>query len=229
MVDDSGMERQYGRVDVLGGLLVTRALLVAVYDVVEVDSSGWGSASTLITDLVVVLLVAAFLGWQAFISHPLLPLRLLTLRRLSIGSLVRVLLSAGALGQFFIETLYLQHVLGYSVIATGLAFLPLNGIIGIFTLWVTTRLCDRFGQLKTMIGALVCVVAGLLLYAIQPADGTYLRDVLPPMIFIGIGCGAAYIPLVKVALDDISSSDYGTPRGSSAPPSRRALRSASRC
>ncbi|MEC3979012.1 MFS transporter [Amycolatopsis sp. H20-H5] len=213
LLDDGGARPTGGRVDALGGVLVTGALLLAVCGLIDAGAHGWTSARSMIIGLVVMLLVGAFLLRQALAESPLVPPALLAARSFPIGGVVRVLVSAGAFGQFFVETLYLQRVLGYDASAAGFAFVPLTLVNCVFSLWISRRLCGWLGELRTLAVTLALLVAGLLLYAVQPLDATYPVDVLPAMVLIGAGIGGAWVPMVKIAIDGAPASDYGVASG----------------
>src|SRR6185295_7338521 len=134
-------------------------------------------------------LLAAFVWREATAATPLLPLRILRSRNVAGANLVQALLVSGALGMFFLAVLYLQRVLGYDAIETGVAFLPVSLTIGVLSLGFSARLNMRFGARATLLPGLVLIVAGLALFARAPVDGTYVVDVLPVMLLLGIGAG----------------------------------------
>ena len=115
----------------------------------------WGSSQTLILGAVSLLLVAAFVVRQSRIPNPLMPLRLFRSRNVAGANIVQALLVAGMFGMFFLGALYLQRILGYDAIETGLAFLPVSTLIGVMSLGVSARLNLRFGPRATLLPGLV--------------------------------------------------------------------------
>jgi EmrB/QacA subfamily drug resistance transporter len=145
LIDESeGIGLDQG-VDVLGSVLVTVAMMLGVYAIVKSTQYGWGSAHTLGFGGVSIALLAAFFVLQARLANPIMPLRMLRLRSLVGSSVVRGLLITGMFAAFFLGALYFEHVLGYSAIETGLAFLPQTLAVGALALGVTARLMRRFG------------------------------------------------------------------------------------
>jgi MFS family permease len=116
-------------------------------------------------------------------------------------------------GAFFMGALYLQHVLGYSAIQTGLAFLPLNLIIGIFSLGITARVMARIGLKRTFVPGLLLAGIALFLFSRMPVHGEYVANVLPPMLVFGLGAGLAFAPGVSLAMADAAPSESGVASG----------------
>jgi MFS family permease len=109
--------------------------------------------------------------------------------------------------------LYLQHVLGFSALRTGLAFLPMNICVSVFSLFLTTRLLARFGAKRLLLPGLALVAAGLALYTRAPVDGSYLTDVLPAMLLMGAGAGLVFLPSVSLAMAGAGPRDSGLASG----------------
>ena len=120
---------------------------------------------------------------------------------------------AGLFGMFFLGVLYLQRVLGYDAIETGLAFLPVSVGIGVLSLGFSARLMTRFGPRATLLPGLALIAAGLALFTRAPVDGSYLTDVLPSMLLLGIGAGLAFPPLMTLAMSGATPSDSGLASG----------------
>jgi EmrB/QacA subfamily drug resistance transporter len=199
--------------DVLGAVLVTAALMLGVYTILEVGDYGWASMHTLVLGAASISLLAAF-GWrEARTRTPLMPLRIFRSRNVSGANLVQMLMVAGLFGMFFMGTLYLQRVLGYDAIQVGLAFLPVAVIIGALSLEFTPRLNTRFGARATLIPGLTLIFAGLLLFARAPVDGSYLSDVLPVMVLLGTGAGLSFPSLATLAMSGATRSDSGLASG----------------
>jgi hypothetical protein len=192
---------------------VTGALMVGVYTILEVGDNGWGSAHTLGFGTASIALLVAFVARQARTPNPLMPLRIFRSRSVSGANLVQILMVAGLFGMFFLGTLYLQRVLGYDALEIGLAFLPVALLIGILSLGFSARLNTRFGARATLVPGLVLLVAGLLLFARAPVGASYVPDILPSMILLGIGAGLSFPSLMTLAMSGATQSDSGLASG----------------
>jgi EmrB/QacA subfamily drug resistance transporter len=199
--------------DIPGALLLTSGLMLGVYTILQVGENGWGSTQTLALGAVSIALQAAFVARQARIENPLMPLRLFRSRNVAGANVVQALLVAGMFGMFFLGALYLQRILGYDALEVGLAFLPATIVMGTMSLRFSERLNMRFGPKATLIPALVSIGAGLLLFARTPVDGSYLTDVMPPMILIGLGAGIGFPSLMTLAMSGATQSDSGLASG----------------
>ena len=199
--------------DVPGALLVTAGLMIAVYAIVGVADHGWGSAHTAGFGALSAFLLAGFVWRQASAATPILPLRMLGSRRLAGANLIQVLMIAGMFGFLFLGTLYVQRVLGYDAMTTGLAFLPTPAAIAAISLLLSPRLNARFGERRVVVAGLCLIVAGLGLLARAPADGDYAADVLPVMLLLGLGFGAAMPALTALAMSGVAPGDSGLASG----------------
>jgi EmrB/QacA subfamily drug resistance transporter len=195
--------------DVAGAVLVTSALMLGVYTIVKAADYGWGSARTLGFGAVAVALLGAFVWREATAGTPLMPLRIFRFRNVTGANLVQILMVAGLFGMFFLGVLYLQRVLGYDAIETGVAFLPVSISIGVLSLGFSPRLIMRFGARATLLPGLVMIVAGLALFARAPVDGSYVVDVLPVMFLLGVGAGLSFPALMTLAMSGATQSDAG--------------------
>jgi MFS family permease len=201
------------RLDVAGAVTVTASLMVAVYAIVNGNEVGWGTLRTLGLLGVAGVLLAVFLLIESRVPEPLMPLRLFRLRNLSISSVVGVLWAAAMFAWFFLSALYMQLVLGYSPLEVGLAFLPGNLIMAVFSLGLSARLVMRFG-IRTPLGVGLGLAAlGLLLFARAPVDGSFVVDVLPSMILLGLGAGMAFNPVLLAAMGDVPQEEAGLASG----------------
>lgn len=199
--------------DVPGAVLVTAALMLGVYTIVEAADYDWASAHTLGFGAVSAALLAAFVARQASARNPLLPLRVFASRNVSGANLVQVLLVAGMFGTFFLGSLYMQRVLGYSPLQIGLAFLPVAVAIGALSLGLSARLTTRFGARSVLLPGLALIAAGLAFFARVPVHGSYPVDVLPVMLLLGIGAGLSFPALTTLAMSGAAPSDAGLASG----------------
>ena len=201
-----------GRPDVAGAVTVTTSLTLAVFAIVNGNQVGWTSVRTLGLLAIAILLFAWFVVLETRASTPLVPLRLLRLRNLSISNVVGVLWAAAMFAWFFLSALYLQLVLGYSPLEVGLAFLPANLIMAVLSLGLSAKLVLRFGIRVSLVTGLLLAAGGLAVFARAPVDGTF-ADVLPAMILLGLGAGMAFNPLLLAAMKDVDSAEAGLASG----------------
>jgi EmrB/QacA subfamily drug resistance transporter len=190
--------------DVLGAVLVTAAVMLGVYGI---SSSSWGAL------VAAVVLLAAFGVRQAKARTPLLPLRLFKIRAVAGANVVMVLMVAGMLGFQFVTALYLQQVLGLDALGTGVAFLPVPLVIAVASLGFAGKLAARFGPRAVLLGGLGLVIVGLLLLTRVSVDGAYFADVLPALLLMGLGAGAAIPALMGLAMADVPAEDAGVASG----------------
>ncbi|ADP82571.1 MFS transporter [Pseudofrankia inefficax] len=201
------------RIDVLGAVLVTAALIIGIYAIVRASDVGWGSARTLATGAVAVVLLAAFAGWEARVADPMLPPRVLRQRSLIAGSAVRAVMAAGMYGYFFFGALYLQRVLGYGAVATGAAFLPQTGVVAVMSLGLARWLTARLGPYRVLVAGMTIMLAGLVLFATGGVGTPYFPRLLIVTVMLGLGGGGAFVPLTTLALADVPPADAGLASG----------------
>jgi EmrB/QacA subfamily drug resistance transporter len=209
---DSGLGLEHG-VDWLGSVLVTLGLMSAIYAIVQVTGHGWGSAQVLGPAAFAAVLISAFLALEHRIENPIMPLRILRLRGLIGSSVVRGFLVTGMYSTFFLGALYLEHVLHYSALATGLAFLPWTLTVGALSLGVTARLVARFGPLRVLYAGLATVVVGLALLATTGLHTAFFPTILLAYLAIGLGVGTSFMPLLTIAMSDVPAADAGLGSG----------------
>jgi EmrB/QacA subfamily drug resistance transporter len=199
--------------DIPGAALITSSLMLGVYTILGINQHGWGSAQTLILGAISFALGAAFVARQARIENPLMPLRLFRSRNVAGANTIQALLVAGMFGMFFLGALYLQRILGYDALQVGLAFLPATIVMGTLSLGFSEKLIMRFGPKTTLIPGVIAVGIGLLLFARTPVDGTYLSDLLAPMLLVGLGVGTAFPSLMTLAMSGATQEDAGLASG----------------
>lgn len=206
-------QAQAGRLDWAGSLTITSALMLAVYAVVGGNEAGWGSSETLGLLATALLLFVVFLVIESRVASPLMPLGLFRHRNIAVANVVAVLWSAAMFAWFVISALYLQLVLGYDALAVGLAFVPADLIMAVFSLGLSARIVVRFGLRTPMWIGLLIAAAGLALFARAPVDGRFLVDVLPGMVLLGLGAGLAFNPVLLAAMNDVGPADAGLASG----------------
>jgi EmrB/QacA subfamily drug resistance transporter len=200
--------------DTLGAVLVTSALMLIVYTIVQpAAEDGWTAGSTLTLGAIAVTLLVAFVIREATASNPLIPLRIFRSRNVSAANVIQALTVAGMFGMFFLGVLYLQEILGYNALETGLAFLPTTIVMGTLSVRFSEPLIMKFGARTTLVPGLVLIAAGLALVARVPVDGNYFADVLPMTLLIGAGVGVAFPALMTLAMSGATPQDAGLASG----------------
>jgi EmrB/QacA subfamily drug resistance transporter len=202
-----------GRLDVLGAVTVTASLMLAVYAIVNGNEVGWTSGRTLGLLAISAALLASFLFLESRVRSPLVPLGLFRRRNIAVSNTVGVLWAAAMFAWFFLSALYLQLVLGYSPLQVGLAFLPANLIMAVFSLGLSAKLVMRFGIRLPLGAGLLLAAVGLALFARAPVDGSFVIDVLPSMVLLGFGAGMAFNPVLLAAMNDVAPSEAGLASG----------------
>ncbi len=199
--------------DVAGAITVTSSLMLAVYAIVNGNEAGWTSTQTVWLLICAAVLLALFLGIEARVRSPLMPLGLFRLRNVSTANIIGVLWAASMFAWFFISALYMQLVLGYSALQVGLSFLPANLIMAAFSLGLSAKIVMRFGIKLPLAAGLLLAAVGLSLFALSPVDGNFVAHVLPGMTLLGLGCGMALNPVLLAAMSDVAPSESGLASG----------------
>jgi EmrB/QacA subfamily drug resistance transporter len=208
--DGSGLDR---RVDVLGSVLVTAALMTGVYAIVTSTEFGWLSAHTLGFGAAAVGLLVSFVALEARLANPILPLGILRLRSLTASSGVRALLATGMYAAFFLGALYLEHVRGYSAIRTGLGFLPMTLGVASSSLAIAPRLMRLVGPRNTILAGLASAIAGLVLLTQAGQHTGYFPEVFLALALLGAGAGLGFLPLLTIAMSEVPERDAGLASG----------------
>ncbi len=200
--------------DALGAVLITASLMLGVYTIVEpAAKDGWGAATTLGLGAGSLVLLGLFILREATAHTPLIPLRIFRSRNVTGANLVQVLTVAGMFGMFFMGSLYLQLVQGYDALQIGLAFLPICIIMGTLTGRYSEPLIMRFGARRLLFPGLGLVAAGLVLFTRAPVDASYVVDVLPVLILMGVGIGICFPALMTIAMSGATRADAGLASG----------------
>ena len=200
-------------VDWAGSLLVTGSLMSGIYAIVETTTHGWTSTLVLGFGALAAALMAAFLVLEARIENPIMPLRILRLRSLVNASIVRGVLVTGMYSTFFLGTLYLEHVRHYSALQTGAAFLPWTITVAILSQGIAAWLVARFGSLRVLIAGMASAVVGLLAFATVGPHTAFFPTIFFACFAIGLGIGAAFMPLLTIAMADVPAADAGLGSG----------------
>src|SRR6516225_7702331 len=201
--------------DVPGALLITAAMMLAVFTIVDpAAQQGWLAPETLGLAAASLVLLGAFIARQRTARHPLMPLRIFASRNVTGANLVQVLGTAGMFGMFFLGSLYLRRILGYDPLQIGLAFLPVAVVMGTLSVRYTDRLVMRFGARATMLSGLGLIAAALALFASAPAaGGGYLSHIFPVAVLAGTGAGLCFPALMALAMSSATPQDAGLASG----------------
>lgn len=201
-----------GRFDLAGATSVTAALSLLVYAVVDADAAGWGSVRTVSLLAISALLLAAFAVIERRAAAPLLPFRLFRVGVVLGSNVASTVFGAAVFGMFFVITLYLQRVLGYSPLEAGLAWLALS-VTALLASAGAAGLVTRVGPRVPLVAGLSIATAGLWLLSRLPQDARYLHDVMPALAVSGLGIGLAFVTLSIGALEGVTDPDAGLASG----------------
>ncbi len=198
--------------DLPGAASITTGLMLLVYAMTRAVQHGWASTETIVLLAVSGALIVGFVAIELRSKAPLLPMRIFRLRTLT-GSNVAGLLMGGAIfSQFFLLTLYMQQVLHYSAIETGVAYVALTLTIVVFAN-VAQAVALKIGLRIPLVGGLLLTAVGLVLYARLPVDGHYFWDLFPAFLVTGLGMAFAFIPMTIGALAGVRDADAGVASG----------------
>jgi EmrB/QacA subfamily drug resistance transporter len=198
--------------DALGALLVTGGMLLLVYTLVKAPDVGWGAERTVGGLAGAAVLLAGFAFNELRVRNPLVPLSILKVKGVAAADATQLVAIAGFLPMFFFLTLYMQTVLGYSPIQTGLAYLPLTGGF-IIAASISSQLFARIGTKPVVVLGTVISAAGLYWLSRVPLDGSYLSDILPGLLTVSIGMGGVFTGLTTAANAGVEQDQAGLAAG----------------
>jgi EmrB/QacA subfamily drug resistance transporter len=198
--------------DAGGALAVTSSLMVLVYALTQASSKGWGSTQTIVLLLVSAALMGAFILIESRVSHPLLPLGFFRRRTPTGANIIGFGLGTMVFGMFFLLSLYMQQVLGFSALKTGLAYLAV-ALTAVVASGVSQALVTRLGVKPVLSIGMITLTVGLLLFAQISVNGSYFSDLFPGFILVGIGLGFSFVPISIAALAGIEPQEAGLASG----------------
>jgi EmrB/QacA subfamily drug resistance transporter len=199
--------------DLSGALSATVGLSLLVLGIVRTDTTGWGDATTLVLMIAGLALLGVFLAIEGRLAKaPLMPLRLFSSRSLSVANLIMMLVGASTFAMWFFFSLYMQQVRGYSPLHAGLIFLPMTICI-ILGSTIASRITLRVGAKRLLVGGMLVLAAGLLLFARLDLHGSYLGDMLAPSLITSIGMPFAFIPSTIAATSGVAPQEAGLASG----------------
>jgi EmrB/QacA subfamily drug resistance transporter len=198
--------------DVPGGVLVTGGLVTLVYAITQANNTGWGSSSTIGLLVGSVVLLAAFVGWERRTADPLVPFSFFRLRTVVGANIAGLILGTAIFAMFLMLTLYMQEVLHYSAMKTGVAYLAVAGT-AIFWSALAAQLVTRVGVKPVLVAGMTALSAGLLYFTQVSVGGSYVGDLLPGFLLIGVGLGFSFVPISIAALAGVHPSEAGLASG----------------
>jgi EmrB/QacA subfamily drug resistance transporter len=205
-------EEKYTSLDLPGAVLVTGSLMTTVFAFSEVTTWGWTNKSTIGVLLAAVALMIGFIFNESKAKHPLMPLGIFKIRNVSGANTIMAMVYATMLGLFFIITLYLQQVLHYSPVKTGLAFLPFPVTLGFMATRIP-KLVGRYGFKRFLVIGPLLVAAGVAYLTRLPVHGNYFTNLLPAVILIPSGIGMTFMPLIAAATSGVPAHEAGLASG----------------
>ena len=198
--------------DALGALLVTGGMLLLVYALVKAPDVGWGATRTIAELAGAVVILGAFVINELRVKNPLVPLSILKVRGVAIADLTQLVAVGGFVPMFFFLTLYMQTVLHYSPIQTGVAYLPLTGGF-IISSGIASQLFSRIGTKPVIVAGAVIVAGGLYWLSRIPVDGSYSSDILPGLLVVSLGGGGVFVGVTTAANAGVGEDRAGLAAG----------------
>jgi MFS family permease len=212
-VPESRADLHHRHLDLAGAVTVTGGLVALVYALVRTETNAWGSSAVLLPLALGVILLAVFVVLQARYSKaPLVPLRIFRSRSVSGGNVVMLMMFGALFGTWYFETLYMQHVLHYSPLQAGLAFLPQTLLIAAGA-QLTARLVPKLGPRPLIVTGTLVAAAGLAWLAQATTTTNFVGGLLAPFILIGLGMGLAVTPIAVAGTAGVAPRDAGLASG----------------
>ena len=198
--------------DVMGAVLVTGGLMALVYGITEANDFGWGSATTWAIFAGALALLGAFVAWERRHPEPLMRFGILRIRTVLGANVAGFILGTALFAMFLMLTLYMQQVLGYSAMKTGVAYLATAGTAIIWS-GVAAQLVNKVGVKPVLIAGMSFLTIGLVYLTQISVDGSYLTDLLPGFLLIAVGMGFAFVPISIAALAGVQPAEAGLASG----------------
>jgi EmrB/QacA subfamily drug resistance transporter len=212
LLRDSRADLPHRHFDLAGAVSVTSGLMLLVYALTRATSDGWGSGTTIALLLASAALVLAFIGIELRSRSPLLPLRIFRLRTLSAANATMAILGSVTFSEFFLLTLYLQDVLHYSAVQSGVAFTGFAVAVVVVSN-VAQAVVGRVGVRATLTAGLLASAASIAWLTRLPVDGHYFWDLFPAFVLGGAGLGFSFVPVTIASLTGVERADAGVASG----------------
>ena len=202
-------ERLTGRFDVVGALLSVAGMVATVYGFIHVAHSGWNNAETYTVFIAAVVLLVAFVVYEAkIVAEPMMPMRIFENRNRSGTYLVMFVVGAAMFGMFYFITFFAQGVLDFSALKTGFSFLPVALVIGIVS-QIVARLLGKTGPKPLLMLGTVLITCALLWFSRVSASSGYAGTLLPGMVVLAVAMGCLFVPLTSTAVAGVANTDAG--------------------
>jgi EmrB/QacA subfamily drug resistance transporter len=206
------MRARLASFDALGAFLVTGGMLLLVYALVKAPDVGWGATRTIAELTLAAATLVAFVANELRVANPLVPLSILRVKGVAVADATQMVAVAGFLPMFFFLTLYMQTVLHYSPIQTGVAYLPLTGGF-IIAASISSQLFARIGTKPVILVGAVVAAGGLYWLSRIPIDGSYVSDILPGLLVASIGLGGVFTGVTTAANAGVGEDRAGLAAG----------------
>jgi EmrB/QacA subfamily drug resistance transporter len=198
--------------DAPGAVLVTGGLVTLVYAITQANNYGWGSLETIGLFVAAGALLAAFVGWESRVKEPLVPFSIFRVRTVTAANIAGLILGTVTFSMFLMLTLYMQQVLGYSPMKTGVAYLAVAATAIVWST-VAAQLVNRVGVKPTIAAGMTFLTVGLLYFTQVSVGGSYVGDLLPGFLIIAAGLGFSFVPISIAALAGVQPSEAGLASG----------------
>ena len=198
--------------DVPGAVLVTSGLVTLVFGITQASDYGWTSFATIGLFTGAAVLLASFVAWESRAREPLMPFSIFRIRTVSAANLAGLVLGTVTFSMFLMLTLYMQQVLAYSPMKTGVAYLAVAGTAIVWST-VAAQLVNRVGVKPTITAGMTLLTVGLLYFTQVSVGGSYVTDLLPGFLIIGAGLGFSFVPISIAALAGVAPSEAGLASG----------------
>jgi len=198
--------------DLPGAVLVTGGLVTLVYAITQANNNGWGSLETIALFATSFVVLAAFVAWERRSAEPLVPFSIFRLRTVVGANISGLILGTAIFAMFLMLTLYMQQVLHYSPMKTGVAYLAVAGT-AIFWSALGAQLVTRVGVKPVLAAGMTALSAGLIYFTQVSTDGSYLGDLLPGFLLIAVGLGFSFVPISIAALAGVQPAEAGLASG----------------
>ena len=212
IVPESRADEQRRRFDTVGAIVLTAGLVLLIYTLGQTVTDGWTSARTIVSLAIVAVLLLVFVLIERRTRDPLIPFGIFRLRTLRTANLTALLMLATLVTLFFFASLFMQQVLNYSPLRTGLSYVPLAIIVSVGA-GVSSKLVTKVPGNPVLIAGLLFTTVGLLMLWRLPIHADYLTDVLPAFLIGGVGLGMAFVPLQVAAFAGVDKRDSGLAAG----------------
>ena len=204
-----GLARHF---DASGAITVTAGLILLVFGLTRAPTVGWTSPETILSFVGWAVLSMAFILIEMRSRSPLVPLTIFRRRTLTGANVIGLLLGTAVFGMFFLLSLYMQQVLGFSALETGLGYLAV-ALTAVVASGVAQALVTKIGVKPVLVIGMVLLALGLVYFTQISVDGSYVNDLLPGFFLIGVGLGFSFVPISIAALAGIETREAGLASG----------------